>query len=840
MRFQRFDVDFCGDCVNFGHMKSLLGMSAALAMGGYFFMGSPLQAQSDAPTSAPSELPPPQTVPAHPAPWPRQFTADALQYTVYQPQLESWDGRTLKSWAAVQVSSPTTDGAQSGNAMQPVYGYIVMDGTTDVDKAARMVTLSKINITQINFPSAQDKQDAFLVALRAQMPDTSRQIALDDLEAALAVAETVNKNVSVHFDNTPPAFVFSPSPMLMVQIEDSAVYTPVASTNLQRLVNTRALILKAPDGTHYLHLFDGWLSAPDLNGQWEVVTAPPADLQTALDAAVSAKQVDLLAGQPNPDTQAMPSLKTDPVPSILIATVPTELIVTEGDLSWSEIDGTSLAYANNTIASFFRDESDLIYYMLAAGRWFKTGDYENGPWTFVPGASLPGDFAKIPVNSPKENVLASIPGTPQASEAFIANSIPQTSLVELATTQPNTPIAFQGDPVLAPITGTTLQYVQNSQAPVIRVSEHEFFALSDGVWFTATAATGPWIAASSVPDVIYTIPPASPVYYATYVRLYNSGTEGTVTVGTFPGYYGAMPSGDGTVVFGTGYNYPNYVEDDIFIGSPVTYGYGTNLYWTPWAGWYMGFGAAIAWGNEWGYRNYAPVAPYWGGYWGATYGWHYNAAGGIKAWGPYGWAGASGHYWAGAGPRAGVTNTVGGYNPWTGNAAGAQSRYSYNSRTGASNAVYRAGEGNVYTGNYADSAAGARINPRTGAVTTGEKTTAGNAYTGANATVGSATRVTATGNVQNAAGVRTDNGAAVDVNGNVYAGRNGNVYSRNDDGGWNNLNGGDNDLQRDNNLDRDFDSRNLGSNRASAFSGARAGGFGEGLGGMRGGGGGRR
>ena len=35
--------------------------------------------------------------------WPRSVTVDGAQYTIYQPQLESWDGYIFKGQAAVSV-----------------------------------------------------------------------------------------------------------------------------------------------------------------------------------------------------------------------------------------------------------------------------------------------------------------------------------------------------------------------------------------------------------------------------------------------------------------------------------------------------------------------------------------------------------------------------------------------------------------------------------------------------------------------------------------------------------------------------------------------------------------
>ena len=70
-------------------------------------------------------------------------------------------------------------------------------------------------------------------------------------------------------------------------------------------------------------------------------------------------------------------------------------------------------------------------YELVTGRWFRA-DSPAGPWAFVPGKDLPPDFAKIPDQSPKENVKASVPGTPQAQEAVIANSLPETAAIKRA------------------------------------------------------------------------------------------------------------------------------------------------------------------------------------------------------------------------------------------------------------------------------------------------------------------------------------------------------------------------------------------------------------------------
>ena len=57
-----------------------------------------------------------QTDPAQPDPWPRVFVQGGATNTIYQPQLESWDGFRMKARAAVAI--------QPAGAPEPVFGVI--------------------------------------------------------------------------------------------------------------------------------------------------------------------------------------------------------------------------------------------------------------------------------------------------------------------------------------------------------------------------------------------------------------------------------------------------------------------------------------------------------------------------------------------------------------------------------------------------------------------------------------------------------------------------------------------------------------------------------------------
>ena len=207
-----------------------------------------------------------------------------------------------------------------------------------------------------------------------------------------------------------------------------------------------------------------------------------------------------------------------------------------------------------------------------SGRWFAAPGF-NGPWTFAT-TSLPPDFARIPADGPRGFVLVSVPGTPQAQEALIEAQIPQQGT--LSRDAAKLDVVYAGEPQFAPIPGTPMSYAVNTSFNVIQTGEG-YFSCYQGAWFAAPAPAGPWALAASVPPVVYTIPPASPMYPCTYVRVY-AATPQTVTYGYTSGYTMSYVSA-GVVVYGTGYYYPPYIYPaPIPIYYPYPYSYAGATY----------------------------------------------------------------------------------------------------------------------------------------------------------------------------------------------------------------------------------------------------------------------
>jgi hypothetical protein len=135
------------------------------------------------------------------------------------------------------------------------------------------------------------------------------------------------------------------------------------------------------------------------------------------------------------------------------------------------------------------DTTDNLYYVLLAGRWFRSSAL-TGPWPFIASDALPPGFAKIPPSSLASAVLPTVAGTPEAQVAVIENSIPQTATVPLKNGPKFTP-NLDGPPRYSPVQETTLSYISNSSVPIIQVAPNALYAVTAGVWFTASQLTGP-------------------------------------------------------------------------------------------------------------------------------------------------------------------------------------------------------------------------------------------------------------------------------------------------------------------------------------------------------------
>ena len=182
-------------------------------------------------------------------------------------------------------------------------------------------------------------------------------------------------------------------------------------------------------------------------------------------------------------------VKADP-PQIFFSTRPAILIGLDGDPVWSPIANNDLKFAVNTNWDLFQHEQLKTYFLRNDRYWLKASELK-GPWT--PAGALPGSFAKLPADENWKEVKSALPGA-----ALDPKSVP----VVHVSTVPSEMILLTGNPTYAPVSGTRLLWVNNTESDLFRLGQNgPVYFLVAGRWFSAPAFTGPWaFASTSLPE----------------------------------------------------------------------------------------------------------------------------------------------------------------------------------------------------------------------------------------------------------------------------------------------------------------------------------------------------
>jgi len=77
--------------------------------------------------------------------FPMHISSDAGDITVFQPQLDDFQGDQISARAAVSVASP--------NQPQPIFGAIWLQSRVSTDRVARTVQILGVTITRSRFPN---------------------------------------------------------------------------------------------------------------------------------------------------------------------------------------------------------------------------------------------------------------------------------------------------------------------------------------------------------------------------------------------------------------------------------------------------------------------------------------------------------------------------------------------------------------------------------------------------------------------------------------------------------------------------------------------------------------
>ena len=668
--------------------------------------------------------------------YPRFVELDNGTVIVHEPQIESWDDfERMTGRVAVE--------AMLSGDTEMTLGTAVFTADTEANVEERVVAIDNAEITNVSFPGSQgDRLAALQELVRDSVRDTSQYVPLDVVLSYIAFDIVPEAEEGLSFE--PPPIFYSSTPAILVMTDGEPILAPIDGTRLEFTVNTNWDLFRYKEKEWYLRHGRRWMKASDLRGSWQFDNSLPRDFKKLPD---DGNWTEVKASVP-------PSKGSGDRPTVFVSDRPAELIVTDGQPSFSTIATGGLEYVRDTESDLFRLHGR--FYYLVSGRWFGSASLK-GPWHHV--EELPEEFSGIPPESPKGHVLVAVPESEEAQLAVLEAQIPRKASIARDAGN-DVSVVYQGDPEFVPIEGTDVQRVVNSPNDVL-LYEGVYYLCLDAVWYKANVSTGPWVVADSIPAAIYAIPPSSPLYHVTHVKVYDADDD-YVSTGYTSGYYGTHVS-YGVVVYGSGWYYPPYYGYGYYYGYPYyyypyPYSYGASTWYNPNTGAY-GRSASV-YGPYGGYGRGSAYNPRTGTYARGEAVWDSNEiAGRGVAYNPRTGTGVATHRYA---------NEDGGWgeslitqndkwmetrSEWSDNQITTDIRTS----EGTTGQLTRERDGDTITG--------------TGEFQRGDQTLSTQSYRGSE---GSAVRYE-TGSGQTGGFARSSEG-------DLYAGRNGDVYKRDEDG----------------------------------------------------------
>ncbi len=378
-----------------------------------------------------------QAAPEDPG-WPRLVQGEGKELIIYQPQVDYWtDYKILHFRCAIAV--------KTGKSAKEKFGVAEIEADTVVDHGNRVVALQP-RLRTLRFPNTSDYEANSLRKVVDELYPQGRAltISLDRVIAYLDPKKQAQQH-AVELNLDPPKVFYNSKPAILVMFMGEPQLQPVVKdrNDLMFAVNANwPVFFDAADQRYYLLNGDNWLVTSDaLKGPWNAAGALPKSL-SSLPPDENWEDV----------RNQIPGKRAAALPAIFVSTEPAELILTEGEPTFSPISGTKLMRIANTETPVFFHSGDKKYYLLTAGRWFRAAGLK-GPWSAA-SKNLPVDFSKIPNNDPAAFVKASVPGTTEAKDAVLLASIPTKTMTTM-TDPPVVQVSYDGEPKFQTIESTT-------------------------------------------------------------------------------------------------------------------------------------------------------------------------------------------------------------------------------------------------------------------------------------------------------------------------------------------------------------------------------------------------
>lgn len=476
--------------------------------------------------------------------WPKTFASEKLKVKFYQPQISSFEENIVTCRSSLKILKDKTVS----------YGTVMMNARVSVSRADDKVTFRDLKIDSIKLSDKrEDVYKNLIKEVEETLPIPKISFTVSQFAALLEPLNLETKSRDqVDMSMDAPEIIVSEENSFLVFIDGEPKLKQLDDSTLLQLLNTPELMVFDPaTNVYYLYLKECWYKNRALNDLWTIAATIPNSIKKSFPDLANYKKESL---------------------KIFVRKNRAELIQTNGQPEMELIDGTDFLYVTNTDSNVFVKLGRQKIYVLLTGRWF-SADTKEGPWNYVPQNELPEDFSRIPITSPKSDILEHVSGRPEAKDKVTETLIPETKKVDRGNVEYK--VEYDGKVELDVVPkSNTLFYIRNSSQPTFKFGD-TYFSCSQAVWYQSASPFGPWELATEIPDEIYELDPEFPYYYVKYVYVYDYSSK-YVCYGYYPGYVGIYVH-NGVVIYGTGYYYRSWCRY-YYYPCPRTYWFGVYRY----------------------------------------------------------------------------------------------------------------------------------------------------------------------------------------------------------------------------------------------------------------------
>ncbi|MCX6251685.1 MAG: hypothetical protein NTX61_13150 [Bacteroidetes bacterium] len=220
---------------------------------------------------------------------------------------------------------------------------------------------------------------------------------------------------------------------------------------------------------------------------------PKWDLEFSLDELLSSLKVNEAA------VKVSENMNNDP-PDIIYSKLSSILLIFDGDPKFVQIPKSDLKKAVNTPFFLVQDTKSGNFYLFGGNFWYATMDLLNGNWTSV---DPPKAVKKI-----QEELNAEADKQSNPNEEKNETDAKPVAQIYVKTTSSEL-IQSDGEPNFAPIQGTNLLYMTNSDNEIfMNIDKQQYYVLLSGRWYISPAISGPWtfLPADKLPSDFANIP----------------------------------------------------------------------------------------------------------------------------------------------------------------------------------------------------------------------------------------------------------------------------------------------------------------------------------------------